>query len=518
MPHATQRPDPSNENTRFKDGQHLRGATGSQFLRDFESSVTPEEAEASLNRVVLTEELKNRPRREPNYSAENRALVDLAQRLASSPVGILERLAQTAMNLCHADSAGISLLDSEQHSFYWPAIVGALAPHLGEGTPRDFGPCGIVLDRNAPQLISHPERHFIYLGTLTPKIEEVLLVPFYVEGKAVGTVWVISHDAKRHFDVEDLRVATTLADFAAAAYQQLLSISAAKQQVKDLERANLEIQDSQSAALELMRSLRVQVDEYKRKQETLRKEANVLESEAEVRARELEERNAEVTTQAEKLRGLSQSLMKVQDEERRHIARELHDSAGQLLTVLGMNLAQLANHGDPELTRQIAETQGLVNQLTQEIRTTSYLLHPPLLDDVGLAASLRWYVNGLAERSNLDISLSIPENLKRYSPELELVIFRVVQECLTNIHRHSNSGKATIRLTLAPGIISVSVQDYGQGIPSEKLAEVQSQGHGVGIRGMRERVHNLGGELIIRSDGSGTTVVANLPVAGNLPS
>ena len=514
MPHAADLPN-NNENVDLPNGRAV-SAFKSQYRRDFESSYEPEEVEASLNRIVLTEELQSRPRRAPDYSVENRALVNLAQQMVGSPVGILEKLAQTAMNLCQADSAGISLLDAEQNSFYWPAIVGKLAPHLGEGTPRDFGPCGTVLDRNAAQLISHPERHFLYLAALTPKIEEVLLVPFYVEGKAVGTVWVISHDAKHKFDVEDLRITTTLADFAAAAYQQLLTISVAKQQVTDLEKANLAIHESEATGLELMRSLRTEVEEHKERQEKLRTLAHTLESEAEARTRELEERNAEVTRQAETLRGLSQSLMKVQDEERRHIARELHDSAGQLLTVLGMNLAQLANRNDPELAGQISETQNLVQQLTQEIRTTSYLLHPPLLDDIGLAACLRWYVNGLAERSNLDVSLNIPDNLKRYSPELELVIFRVVQECLTNIHRHANGEKAKIQLSVGPGSISVSVQDYGKGIPSEKLAEMRSGAHGVGIRGMRERVHHLGGVLTIRSDASGTTVEAKLPTADRL--
>ena len=139
----------------------------------------------------------------------------------------------------------------------------------------------------------------------------------------------------------------------------------------------------------------------------------------------------------------------MQDEERRHIARELHDSAGQTLAALGMNLAQLAEdakHNPAQLAEDVKDAQDLVQHLTQEIRTTSYLLHPPMLDESGLSYALRWYVQGLAERSELDIDLKIPENFERLSPEMELVIFRLVQECLTNIHRHSGSKTALIRV------------------------------------------------------------------------
>jgi signal transduction histidine kinase len=141
--------------------------------------------------------------------------------------------------------------------------------------------------------------------------------------------------------------------------------------------------------------------------------------------------------------------MRVQDEERRHIARELHDSAGQNLAALGMTLARLQDDGkyDPaRLTKSIKEAEDLIHVLTKEIRTTSYLLHPPMLDETGLSSALRWYVDGLAERSGLSIELNIPDNFERLSPEMELAIFRLVQECLTNIHRHSGSKTAVIRI------------------------------------------------------------------------
>ena len=255
----------------------------------------------------------------------------------------------------------------------------------------------------------------------------------------------------------------------------------------------------------------------------IRRLAESLESEVQARTRELEQRNSEVLEQAETLQTLSRSLMHLQDDERRHIARELHDSAGQTLTVLGMKLAalsQLTKQRDANFAKQISEIeeiQEIVQQLTKEIRTTSYLLHPPLLDETGIADALKWYVDGLAGRSDLNIVLRLPEDLPRFSRDAELVVFRVIQECLTNIHRHSGSKNAVIDLSFSDGIISVKVSDNGKGIPFEKLSEIQSNASGVGIRGMRERVRQLGGRISIASDNSGTTVSFTLPASVSVP-
>jgi signal transduction histidine kinase len=181
-----------------------------------------------------------------------------------------------------------------------------------------------------------------------------------------------------------------------------------------------------------------------------------------------------------------------------------------------MNLATAAQHaagGNPQLLEKVAEAQKAVEQLTQEIRTTSYLLHPPLLDEIGVSAALRWYVEGLGERSGLRISLDLPQDLGRFSRDAELVVFRVVQECLTNVHRHSGSKTAAIRLALSDGIVSVEVQDSGKGMSAEKLTDIVSSASGVGVRGMRERVRQLGGQIRIHSDASGTTVSITLPAS-----
>ena len=171
-------------------------------------------------------ELTRRPSRPPDYAAENRALITLAQVMATAPESILQKLADTALSMCRADSAGVSLLTADRERFFWPAVVGRWSPHVGGGTPRDFGPCGVVLDLNVPLLFSHPERDFPYFGEVQPALEDALLIPFYVGGEAVGTIWVVAHDEGHHFDTEDLRLMSNLATFASAAYQALAARNA----------------------------------------------------------------------------------------------------------------------------------------------------------------------------------------------------------------------------------------------------------------------------------------------------
>src|SRR4029077_14946276 len=215
------------------------------------------------------------------------------------------------------------------------------------------------------------------------------------------------------------------------------------------------------------------------------------------------------------LRELSWRLLRSQDDERRHIARELHDSAGQTLTVMGMDLAQLIDKAErlaPELLPDAQVVEQSLRQLQQEIRTTSYLLHPPLLDDIGLASALSWYVGGLAERTSLGISLEIAEDFGRLPRDMELVVFRTVQECLTNIHRHSGSKTASIRIARHPDRITVAVDDCGNGMSEETLQRLNSGGSAVGIAGMHERLRQFGGTLSVDSGRSGTQIRMKIPI------
>lgn len=692
---------------------------------------------APVESVLCTQELRHRPSRPPDYKKENRALVALAQALSENPRKILQTLVDTILEVTGSGSAGISLLTPSDggKNFYWPAIAGKWTSYIGSGTPRDFGPCGEVLDRNATLLFNHPERRYTYLQPASPPVEEALLVPFYVEDKAVGTIWAISHSPDFKFDGEDERLLNSLGKFASSAFQvvgalethelfrqqsltfdttlstitdfayifdrngrfryvnralldlwglkleeavgknffdlkypdelagrlqgQIQQVIDTKQGLKDetpytsptgvagyyeyifqpvfdangnveavagstrdissrrkmeedlrdakarlestlyaseiatwtfdirrdrvvadgnlarLYSASVTKQDAaggpfqqylaavhpedrdavEAAVQEAIRepgkffekdyrlvqsdgSIRwvtargrverdlegnplqfpgvlIDITERKRAEESYRKLAETLDAQVQARTQELQTRNAEMLEQAEELRDLSNRLQASQDAERRRIARELHDSAGQIIVALGMNLDLLAQAADPSsISERLDESRKLVRDLNDEIRTVSYLLHPPILDEAGLTGALAWYIDGFRQRSSgLRVELNVSPAIGRFSDEMELAIFRIVQECLTNIHRHSGADTASVELTPIGRNISLTIDDNGKGMSSEKLASMRLVRSGVGITGMRERVRHLGGTLEISSSDRGTKIAVTLPIA-----
>ena len=246
----------------------------------------------------------------------------------------------------------------------------------------------------------------------------------------------------------------------------------------------------------------------RRENERLRTEQGELE-------KRVRDRTADLDTANDNLRELSARLLQLQDDERRRIARELHDSVGQTLAALAMNLSavRLDFERIAQTASALVDSENLVRDMSTEVRTISHLLHPPLLDEAGLSSALRWYVEGFAVRSKIKVDLDLPEDFGRLPRESETAIFRVVQECLTNIHRHSGSPVAKIRLRHRDHEVLVEIADKGKGIPPEKQEHLSSAGApGVGIRGMRERVRQLGGTLEINSNGTGTVVIVKLPV------
>ena len=177
-----------------------------------------------LESVIATGELKHRNTRTPDRNAENQAELELTLELAKSPHDFFQKLANMVLRLTPADSAGISILDEKNGRFVWPAVAGGLSPHLWGGTPSNFGPCGTVLDRNEPILFLHPERHFTYLEPIAPPLEEVLLIPFHVGDKPVGTIWAVIHNPDRKFQSEDRRLLENLSNFASSAFKVLVSV------------------------------------------------------------------------------------------------------------------------------------------------------------------------------------------------------------------------------------------------------------------------------------------------------
>lgn len=253
-------------------------------------------------------------------------------------------------------------------------------------------------------------------------------------------------------------------------------------------------------------------------QEALRTANEELERKVAERTAALESEISDRKRAEVSLRELTGRLLLTQDEERRHMARELHDHAGQTLIALGLNFAALlkiAKDKDPAIIELVAQSKELSDVLSKEIRTLSYLLHPPLLEEAGLKSALQWYVDGFSKRSGIVVNLELPVDPGRMPRAVESVVFRVVQESLTNIHRHSGSPSASIRLVRSAKAVQVEIADRGQGISPEKRKEMTAARVGVGVRGMEERVRQFGGALQIDSNPAGTRVTAMIPLTAD---
>jgi two-component system NarL family sensor kinase len=215
-------------------------------------------------------------------------------------------------------------------------------------------------------------------------------------------------------------------------------------------------------------------------------------------------------------RKLSARLMQAQDDERRRIARELHDGTGQVLALLIMNLDRLGQETErthPDLTKSASECSQLARQISRELRAISYLLHPPLLDELGLTSAVAWFVNGFKNLTEIDVVVDLAPDMGRLPHDVETAIFRIVQESLTNVHRHSGSRMAAISLQRQRGNVVLEVSDRGKGISGVRLSQIaRGESSGIGLRGMRERVKSLGGEIDIAAFDGGTHVRVAIPL------
>ena len=251
----------------------------------------------------------------------------------------------------------------------------------------------------------------------------------------------------------------------------------------------------------------------------LRKANDDLERRVRERTAELEQSTAQIMEQSKAAMHLSSRILKVQDEERRSIGRELHDSLGQSLTVLKLNLDLLSNlerqtQPHPDRTKCLSHCLEAVEQCLKETRTISHLLHPPLLDEVGFGSAARWYVDTFSRRGGREVKCNIPDVLPRLQKNTELALFRVMQESLTNVHRHSGCSRVEVTIDFDDENVTLRVKDNGSGIPGDRLKAFRNSGCevGIGLAGMRERMRDLGGRLVLDSNGEGTTVTAVVPV------
>lgn len=233
---------------------------------------------------------------------------------------------------------------------------------------------------------------------------------------------------------------------------------------------------------------------------------------------EILEANCALKESENGLRALSAQLLHFQDDERRRISRDLHDVTGQKIAALSISLSQLARstpQSDYGVQRTISECVALAGEMGREIRTLSYLLHPPLLEELGLLAAIRWYSDGFQDRTGIKVSVEVPDELMRLSPDVEVALFRVVQESLTNVHRYSGSSTAQVRIQVQKQKLTLEVTDQGKGIGKETLTTPGSRSVGLGIQSMRERMRVFSGTLEITDlPTGGTRVMATLPIEG----
>jgi len=228
-------------------------------------------------------------------------------------------------------------------------------------------------------------------------------------------------------------------------------------------------------------------------------------------------RTEELAQKTEEVRELTGRLLKLQDDERRRLARELHDSTGQMLVAMKLALEQMSEEskGQP-LELLVAQTIAINEEMSRELRTMSYLLHPPLLDEVGLPSALRWYTEGFSQRSGIAVDLQIGPDFGRLPDGMEIAFFRVVQECLTNIHRHSGSATANIQLTRNRDAVQIEIRDSGNGVSPERR-HANKVIPGVGLMGIQERMRQFGGRVEITSQSNGTQVIATIPLSTRPP-
>ena len=406
---------------------------------------------APLESILCTDELLNRPRRPPDHDKENSALAALVSALADSPRTILQTLADKVLEVLDADSTGLSLLTKDGNRFCWAAIAGAWRPHLGGGTPRNFGPCGDVLDCNATMLFTHWERRYPYLSAAKPLAEEGLLVPFFVNGKAVGTIWVIAHRNNRKFDAEDQRLLESMGRFASAAYQTVESIEELRLEAAAREKADAE----------------------------LRELADSLESQVRARTKELEHRDVALAkarselAHVTKVTGLGVLTAS--------IAHEVNQPLCAIATN-GESSLRWLTRDEPDieevrvLTKRIVADARRASEIVGRIRDMTSQRAPeqkPLSIDDVINESLTFLHYELQEKGiimSLDLTRELPQIVGNRAQLQQVIVNLTINAVQAMTQLASADRRISIRTMLSnPETVCCSIEDSGPGIDSEHL-------------------------------------------------
>ena len=408
----------------------------------------------ALGEVLITRELARRPARAPDHAAEARTLGTLARSLANEPAGSLHAVADAALVLCRAEAAVVEIVEQgfEGGSVRRVAVAGAVPPPLTDRIPVEASPSGVVVRSGETQLFDRVERRFPAFAG-EPLVHESLVASWRIDPGSAGALWVLAHGAERRFDAEDARLLATLAHFASAAWRAALGTR-------------------QGAVMEMA---------------------------------------AARTT-------LQRQLTVAEEAERRRLARDLHDEVGQHLTALGLGLQALSDVAPPgsDVDRRAAQLRALADTLARELHAFAVRLRPRALDDFGLEAALQSYAEEWARQSGIAIHLHASGPGVRLAPSAESAVYRIVQEALTNVARHSGAAHAGVVLECRNGYIHLVVEDDGCGFDPERTAQpLADRMIGLGLVGMRERTALVGGVMDIESaPGKGTTVFVRFPIRG----
>jgi signal transduction histidine kinase len=429
-----------------------------------------------LDSILCTEELDRRPSRAPDVEAENRALLVLVQALADSPRNILQTLADSIPQFVSVESAGISLLTKEDGGkhFYWPAIAGIWKPYIGGGTPREFGPCGDVLDRNAPLLFRHFERRYTYFLPVTPAVEECLLVPFHVKGKAVGTIWAIAHDKRRRFDREDLRRLESLARFTSAAYQATTVLADADRREEALERINGNLQRAQQALREADR----------------RKDVFVA-----------------------------------------TVAHELRQPITAMLSAIALMRERISEQSGTRareiVERQVTHLRRIVDDLLDIARIVQgkVELRKERLDCREVIQDALYSTSPLCQEQHQTLSVALPDEAIWLEADRTRLL-QVFANLLTNAAKYTqDGGRISLNAETDGAAAIVRIQDNGKGIAPDVLPHIfdlftqekaeYAGGLGIGLRVVRDLVELHGGSVEAHSNGTGqgSEFIVRVPIA-----